>query len=127
MHYDSEAGYGLFLCGDEGQTFVKKLAEREGLPKDAALACAGISALSHDNGYKAWDAAYLAKKSENDDTDGDAYFIYAQKQGGATKDADLYSSLDEMADEFRKEYGDCLPEDFDYTAHLCFLRASYVC
>lgn len=34
---------------------------------------------------------------------------------------------EEMADEFRKEYGDCLPKDFDYIAHLCFLRASYVC
>lgn len=128
MVYGSEAGYGLMLFADERQDFVKKLAKLRGYAEEDVLAYEGISDLSYDNGYKSWCAVFLANKDETDESDGDAYFIYAKKQGGITKDtADLYSSLDEMADEFRKGYGDCLPPDFDYTSHLCRLRASYAC
>lgn len=127
MCYWTEAGYGMLLFAEEIQNFVRKLAKLRGHDVEDILAYEGISSLSYD-GYESWEAVYLADEGENDDSDGDAYFIYARKQGGVTKDtADLYSSLDEMADEFRQRYGDCLPQDFDYTSRLCFLRASYSC
>lgn len=128
MCYGTEAGYGMLLFAEEIQDFVRKLAKLRGHAEEDILAYEGISTLSYDDGYESWEAVDLADEGENDDGDGDAYFIYARKQGGVTKDtADLYSSLDEMADEFRQRYGDCLPQDFDYTSRLCFLRASYSC
>ena len=115
----------MLLFAEEIQDFVRKLAKLRGHDVEDILAYERISALSYDNGYESWEAIDLTDEGENDDSDGDAYFIYARKQGGVTKDtADLYSSLDEMADEFRQRYGDCLPQDFDYTSRLCFLRAS---
>lgn len=126
--YGSEAGYGLFLLGNVGQMFANRLAIREGRSKEEALFYAGGRALSYENDYDSWCAEYLVNNDAvNDDTDGNAYFIYAEKQGGATKDADLYNSLDEMADEFRKKFGDCLPQNFNYKLSLCFFRASYSC
>lgn len=126
MCYGTETGYGMLLSADEKQDFVKKLAELRGYAEEDALIDEGISELSYDNGYESWDAFYLASEGVSNESDEDAYFIYAKKQGGITKDtANLYASLDEMANEFRKEYGDCLPPDFNYLAHLCYLRASY--
>lgn len=128
MCYGTETGYGMLLFAEEIQDFVRKLAKLRGHDVEDILAYEGISSLSYDDGYESWEAVDLADEGENDDSDGDAYFIYARKQGGVTKNtAGLYSSLDEMADEFRQRYGDCLPQDFDYTSRLCFLRASYSC
>ena len=126
--YGAEAGYGLVLVADERQDFVKKLAALRGYPEEDALVDEEISDLSYD-GYESWHVVFLANTGlVSDDSDEDACFIYSKKQGGVTNDpANLYSNLDEMADEFRKEYGDCLPPDFDYIAHLGFLRASYAC
>ena len=131
MCYGTETGYGMLLFAEEIQDFVRKLAKLRGHAEEDILAYERISSLSYDE-YESWYVVFLANKGVSDksdgESDGDAYFIYAKKQGGITKDtADLYSSLDEMADEFRKEYGDCLPKDFDYTSRLCFLRASYSC
>ena len=125
MCYGTETGYGMLLFAEEIRDFVRKLAKLRGHDVEDILAYERISALSYDNGYGSWEAIDLTDEGENDDSDGDAYFIYAKKQGGVTNDpANLYSNLDEMADEFRKEYGGCLPKDFDYTSRLCFLRAS---
>lgn len=114
MCYGTETGYGMLLSVGEEQDFVKKLAALRGCAEEDALIDEGISELSYDNGYESWYVVFLANKGVSDESDEDAYFIYAQKQGGVTKDtADLYSSLDEMADEFRQKYGDCLPPDFN--------------
>jgi hypothetical protein len=127
MCYGVETGYGLILFANEMQDFVKKLAALRGCAEEDALIDEGISELSYDNGYESWDAFYLASEGASNESDEGA-FIYAKKQGGITKDtANLYASLDEMADEFHERYGNCLPSDFNYLAHLCYLRASYAC
>jgi hypothetical protein len=130
MVYGAEAGYGMFLNSDERDAFVEKMAKIKELDEMDVLPEEGASNLSLDDGYESWDIDFLSGNHSVDDGDDEngGCFFYANKQGGIIKGkTDLYDSLSDMADEFRKKYGDVLPDDFNYEGHLAHLRASYVC
>ena len=66
---------------------------------------------------------YLVSQRENNYPEG--LMLFARKQGTPFVNAkDQYVSVDEMAEEFRKDYGEYLPADFDWKAHLVWFEGA---
>ncbi|MCI5760063.1 MAG: hypothetical protein MR218_08440, partial [Eubacterium sp.] len=125
MHFGGEQGYGLFLNTEEAEAFVHKYATTNFLSEDEDeydVYCEiGASDLCDDR-YDIRQIWHLDGKAHKEDGDTfvDGIFLYAEKQGCIVLDHsdDAYANLFEMADEFRQAYGNYLPDDFDYVAHL---------
>lgn len=130
MHYGGEQGYGLFLNREEAAAFEHEYATTNYLCEDEedeeGEVCneIGASDLCDDN-YDIRQVWHLDGKAHKEDNDTfvDGIFLYAEKQGCIVLDhsEDAYADLFEMAEEFRQAYGNYLPDDFDYVAHLCFM------
>lgn len=126
FHNDIQQGYGLYLTEEEGESFIHKYATANFL-EDVDV-CDELEAVHLDDEFTGFDIFELtpldgkAHKEYNDEFM-HGYFLYAEKQGCIVLDHsnDAYANLSEMADEFRQAYGNYLPDDFDYVAHLCFM------
>lgn len=124
MHYGGEQGYGFFLNREEAAAFEHEYATANFLCEDDVCSELCASDLCDDN-YDIRQVWHLDSKAHKEDNDTfvNGIFLYAEKQGCIALDhsEDAYANLFEMADEFRQRYGNYLPDDFNYVAHLCFL------
>lgn len=130
MHWGGEFGFGMFLNEEEAASFAHVFANENGLYEDAVFDFFGNdNAVLSNAEYDLRHVWHLdGRQHEEDDDDfADGVFLYSKKQGGITKgEAHLYSNLEEMSDEFRNRYGKYLPDNFDYTAHLCFFLGAKI-
>ena len=139
MHYAGESGYGMFLNNDEAVNFLTEYAKTHDpeydpdddyydpmmfVYEEESLCLSDLTDDDYDmRGIRHLNRDRVHPEDEDDFIDG--IFLYSEKQGSIVAGSDsLYDSLEEMADEFRKTYGDSLPDDFDYIDHLCFFRGA---
>lgn len=124
VHCGGEQGYGLFLNEEEAAAFEHAYATTHFLYEDGVCDEIGASVLCDEN-YDLRQIWHLDKKPHKEDGEDfvNGIFLYAEKQSNIILNSpdDAYRDLSEMADEFRKTYGNYLSDDFDYTAHLCYL------
>ena len=129
MHWGPEMGFGMFLNEDEASSFAQVYADKNGIYADAAFDFFGNenAVLSNDD-YDLRHVWHLDGRSHKEDDDDFVYgvVLYSKRQGGITSTANIYTNLDEMANEFRDRYGDYLPQNFDYLGHLCFLMGAKI-
>jgi len=128
MHWGPEIGFGMFLNEEEAASFAHVFAEDQGLYDDTVFDYIGGNAVLSNAEYDLRHVWHLDGKAHKEDDDDFVYgvVLYSKKQGGITSTAKIYADLNEMADEFRQRYGSYLPDDFDYTAHLCFLMGAKI-
>lgn len=150
LHYFPEVGYGMFLNEKEAIAFAEKYVHSNEYQQyahnhalDVQLDPADPEYVQNILGY-AQDALMFSVLDDDlydirriahldgraHDEDGDetpsGVFFYAQKAGAITRGSnDLYENLDEMAEEFRKQFGKYLPNDFDFVGHLCLFCGAF--
>lgn len=137
-------GFGLFLEPDAAEEFAKKFSKDfDGTDEEAldtfevfqTFDCVSMV----DDDYDTCIINPLVRQSaipfDYENTHGGAILI-SQKQGKIFDDAPLstvddfhkgasYKNPQEMADEFKNEYGKYLPEDYDILKHLCSFTYVY--
>ena len=129
-HWAPVFGYGMFLNFEEAEAMAKKSFRVEGsivgqeendvtywdLEEYFNGAC---SIIDREEWYDITGVEYLATGNKESCVEG--VMLYGSKSGTVFQDkakSDCYKDIHEMAEEFRKTYGKCLPADFDYEAHM---------
>lgn len=122
-------GYGLYLDEDDARSFVGAYSDRyfDGGADE-------IDVMSHIDGQRlAFDEpidGWTVRTLDGRDAIGGEYakgiFLYGPKAGTCLADDNdgLYANAMEMAGELFAMYGDCLPDDFDYVAHLAEVQGT---
>lgn len=130
-HWAAELGYGMFLNNEEAEAMAKKTFKVKGSLYGEEESDVSIWTLKEyfDHGCSVVDCAerydltgveYLATGEKKEGYVEGAMF-YGTKKGTVLQDKakdDCYKDIHEMADYFREEYGEYLPADFDYEAHM---------
>ena len=129
-HWGAEFGYGMFLNQEEAEAMAKKTFKIKGGidgedESDISLWAleeyfdCGCSIVDRQERYDLTGVEYLATDGRKDYVEG--VMFYCAKKGAILQDKakdDCYKNIHEMAEHFRKEYGEYLPADFDYEAHM---------
>ena len=129
--YFNAGGYGLYLTVCEESDMVRKYVEVSGRSeelknmdeRDIMYSILGGKELTDEYNMRA--IIPIVKKPSQEVLDAmekekpDGAVFFSEKQGSVFSDPrKTYSSEKEMADEFRRKYGNCLPENFDYVGRL---------
>lgn len=118
MHYEAEFGYGLLLNKSEAKYFKRHYAAAKDICYDDV--CYEIVASDFSRDYDQLDITYLDGKPHSEEPEREGMFIYSRNQGNIfNQGIGLYKDINQMIDEFYHEYGEYLPIDFDYRAHIC--------
>lgn len=134
--YFSTGGFGLYLTVTEKSNMVQKYIEistRSELKnmdeRDILYSILGGKELTDEYSMRA--IVPIIKNPSREVLDAmrrekpDGAVLFSEKQGSIFSDSrKTYSSEKEMADEFRRKYGNCLPENFDYVGRLVMFDAT---
>lgn len=127
-HWGAETGYGMFINWEEAEAMaIKTFQVKEGQPAEDSDDVSiydlqdyfNASIVDREERYDLTGAKYLATGEREDNVEG--VMFYGNKGGTVFQDKakdNCYKDIHEMAEYFRKEYGEYLPADFDYEAHL---------
>jgi hypothetical protein len=130
----SICGYGMYLNDDELEKFVDAISHDEQYEEEYGwrVECAmdltqqfDVALLNYDEMWGGWRVRFIDNDYYTlsaDETELTGAFFFAQKQGSIIAGSDhLYSSVDEIVNEMREEYGEYLPDGFDYAKHIAFM------
>lgn len=120
--------YGLYIPKDDFNHLIQKYKEINDLKEldDEEIINYYLEAKdiedTYDNLYKA--CTLLLNNNEVEE----GYFIPSQKKDGSIFKSDtnlLFDTPQDMADEFKAEFGELLPEDFNYIKNLALYEYVY--
>ncbi len=127
-HAYSESKYGMFLNTEEADDFCRAFAkahqiseEKESAFPEAPWEEIDLLDFRSDTGYAGRAIVHLDGKEHAEDYNDFCYglFFPSIEQGSIFADQlKCYRDIEEMANEFREEYADYLPADFNYEAHM---------
>lgn len=128
MKYHPCHAYGLYIPKDDFNHLIRKYKEVNDLNEldddeviDYYLEARDIED-TYDNLYNA--CTLLLNNNEVEE----GYFLPSQKKDGSIFKSDkhlLFDTPQDMADEFKAEFGELLPEDFDYIKNLALYEYVY--
>lgn len=135
MDYATEYGYGMFLKHEEAIAMAKKYFEAKGKSIDSEnidlddLVYEMDASYITEYNYEYASVEYLHSSSWGfESCTKEGVMIYAIRASGTIfaneVETKCYKDIHEMADEFRKFYGQYLPDDFDYESHMAFFKGS---
>ena len=137
--YFNAGGFGLYLTVSEETDMVRKYVEVSGRSdelknmdeRDIVYSILGGKELTNEYNMRA--IIPIVKKPSQEVIDAmekekpDGAVFFSEKQGSVFSDPrKTYSSEKEMADEFRRKYGNYLPKNFDYVGRLVRFDATEV-
>lgn len=137
--YYNAGGFGLYLTVSEESDMIRKYVEVSGRSeelknmdeRDILYSIFGGKELTDEYSMRA--VIPIVKKPSQEVLDAmkkekpDGAILFSEKQGTIIADKEkTYTSEKEMADEFRRKYGNCLPENFDYVGRLVRFDATEV-
>lgn len=130
----SICGYGMYLDNNELEEFVDAISHDEqheeeyGWRVEYAMDLTqqfDVALLNYDEMWDGWRVRFVDNDYYTfsaDDTELTGAFFFAQKQGSIIAGSDqLYSSIDDIVNEMRDEYGEYLSDGFDYAKHIAFM------
>lgn len=128
MNYRPCHEYGLYIPKDDFNHLIRKYKEINDLNElddekviDDQLEARDIED-TYDNLYNA--CTLLLNNDEMEE----GYFLPSQKKDGSIFKSDthlLFDTPQDMADEFKAEFGELLPKDFDYIKNLALYEYVY--
>ena len=128
MNYYPCHEYGLYIPKDDFNHLIRKYKEINDLKEldDEEIINYYLEARdiedTYDNLYNACTLLLNNDKME------EGYFLPSQKKDGSIFKSDthlLFDTPQDMADEFKAEFGELLPEDFDYIKNLALYECVY--
>lgn len=123
------SGYGMYLNTNELDDFVTSVshdADEEyayGIESATDL-CQwfDVTLLNYDEMWDGWSIRFIYDNMNEDHIELTGAFFFARKQGSIIAGSDqLYSSIDDIENEMREEYGKYLPDGFNYARHIAFM------
>lgn len=118
--------YGLYIPKDDFNHLIQKYKEVNDLNEldDDEVIDYYLEARDIDDTYTDYNACTLLI-DRTEEIEG--YFLPSQKNGSIFKSDThlLYNTPQDMADEFKAEFGELLPKDFDYIKNLAVYEYVY--
>ena len=126
MNYYPCHEYGLYIPKDDFNHLIQKYKEVNDLNEldDDEVIDYYLEARDIDDTYNDYNACtLLIDRTEEIEV----YFLPSQKNGSIFKSDThlLYNTPQDMADEFKAEFGELLPKDFDYVKNLAVYEYVY--
>ena len=126
MNYYPCHEYGLYIPKDDFNHLIQKYKEVNDLNEldDDEVIDYYLEARDIDDTYNDYNACTLLI-DRTEEIEG--YFLPSQKNGSIFKSDThlLYNTPQDMADEFKAEFGELLPKDFDYVKNLAVYEYVY--
>jgi len=126
MNYYPCHEYGLYIPKDDFNHLIQKYKEVNDLNEldDDEVIDYYLEARDIDDTYNDYNACTLLI-DRTEEIEG--YFLPSQKNGSVFKSDThlLYNTPQDMADEFKAEFGELLPKDFDYVKNLAVYEYVY--
>lgn len=126
MNYYPCHEYGLYIPKDDFNHLIQKYKEVNDLNElnDDEIIDYYLEARDIDDTYNDYNACTLLI-DRTEEIEG--YFLPSQKNGSIFKSDThlLYNTPQDMADEFKAEFGELLPKDFDYVKNLAVYEYVY--
>lgn len=126
MNYYPYHEYGLYIPKDDFNHLIQKYKEVNDLNEldDDEVIDYYLEARDIDDTYNDYNACTLLI-DRTEEIEG--YFLPSQKNGSIFKSDThlLYNTPQDMADEFKAEFGELLPKDFDYVKNLAVYEYVY--
>ena len=126
MNYYPCHEYGLYIPKDDFNHLIQKYKEVNDLNEldDDEVIDYYLEARDIDDTYNDYNACTLLI-DRTEEIEG--YFLSSQKNGSIFKSDThlLYNTPQDMADEFKAEFGELLPKDFDYVKNLAVYEYVY--
>lgn len=126
MNYYPCHEYGLYIPKDDFNHLIQKYKEVNDLNEldDNEVIDYYLEARDIDDTYNDYNACTLLI-DRTEEIEG--YFLPSQKNGSIFKSDThlLYNTPQDMADEFKAEFGELLPKDFDYVKNLAVYEYVY--
>ena len=126
MNYYPCHEYGLYIPKDDFNHLIQKYKEVNDLNEldDDEVIDYYLEARDIDDTYNDYNACTLLI-DHTEEIEG--YFLPSQKNGSIFKSDThlLYNTPQDMADEFKAEFGELLPKDFDYIKNLAVYEYVY--
>jgi hypothetical protein len=123
------SGYGMYLNSDELDDFITSVAHDADEEYAYGIESAtdlfqwfDVTLLNYDEMWDGWSVRFIYDDMNEDHIELTGAFFFTQKQGSIIAGSDqLYSSIDDIVNEMREEYGKYLPEKFNYGRHIAFM------
>ena len=126
MNYYPYHEYGLYIPKDDFNHLIQKYKEVNDLNEldDDEVIDYYLEARDINDTYNDYNACTLLI-DRTEEIEG--YFLPSQKNGSIFKSDThlLYNTPQDMADEFKAEFGELLPKDFDYVKNLAVYEYVY--
>ena len=126
MNYYPCHEYGLYIPKDDFNHLIQKYKEVNNLNEldDDEVIDYYLEARDIDDTYNDYNACTLLI-DRTEEIEG--YFLPSQKNGSIFKSDThlLYNTPQDMADEFKAEFGELLPKDFNYVKNLAVYEYVY--
>ena len=128
MKYHPCHAYGLYIPKDDFNHLIRKYKEINDLKEldDEEIMNYYLEAIDIEDTYdNLYNACTLLL---NNDEMEEGYFLPSQKKDGSIFKSDthlLFDTPQDMADEFKAEFDELLPEDFDYIKNLALYEYVY--
>ena len=126
MNYYPCHEYGLYIPKDDFNHLIQKYKEVNDLNEldDDEVIDYYLEARDIDDTYNDYNTCTLLI-DRTEEIEG--YFLPSQKNGSIFKSDThlLYNTPQDMADEFKAEFGELLPKDFDYVKNLAVYEYVY--
>ena len=126
MNYYPCHEYGLYIPKDDFNHLIQKYKEVNDLNEldDDEVIDYYLEARDIDDTYNDYNACTLLI-DRTEEIEG--YFLPSQKNGSIFRSDThlLYNTPQDMADEFKTEFGELLPKDFDYVKNLAVYEYVY--
>lgn len=126
MNYYPCHEYGLYIPKDDFNHLIQKYKEVNDLNEldDDEVIDYYLEARDIDDTYNDYNACTLLI-DRTEEIEG--YFLPSQKNGSIFRSDThlLYNTPQDMADEFKAEFGELLPKDFDYVKNLAVYEYVY--
>lgn len=128
MNYYPCHEYGLYIPKDDFNHLIQKYKEINDLNEldDEEIINYYLEARNIEDTYD--DLYNACTLLLNNDEMEEGYFLPSQKKDGSIFKSDthlLFDTPQDMADEFKAEFGELLPEDFDYIKNLALHEYVY--
>ena len=123
------SGYGMYLNTNELDDFIHSVSHDEDEEYAYGIESASdlfqwfdVTLLNYDEMWDGWSVRFIYDDMNEDHIELTGAFFFAQKQGSIIAGSDqLYSSIDDIVNEMREEYGKYLPDGFNYARHIAFM------
>ena len=128
MNYYPGHEYGLYIPKDDFNHLIRKYKEINDLNEldDEEIINYYLEAKDIEDTYdNLYNACTLLLNNEEME---EGYFLPSQKKDGSIFKSDthlLFDTPQDMADEFKAEFDELLPEDFDYIKNLALYEYVY--